>query len=136
VEVDEDTDPKVGDDAGMHPESSSVVKPRHKKRAVSLKQSASMATTKVQASKTAKLEAEKKKKRKRKTSPPPVVETPVIPTPPSRKVKSDDEEDEATYDPPVVEDQTVKRSFSPAAKRQRMLEPKTTEDDLRQGLEA
>jgi hypothetical protein len=38
--------------------------------------------------------------------------------------------------PPVVEDRSMRRSFSPAAKRQRVLVRKMTEDALRQGLEA
>jgi hypothetical protein len=53
----------------------------------------------------------------------------------TREVESD-EEDEAIDDPPIVEDQTVRRSLSPAAKRQQELEQKTMEDDLRQGMEA
>jgi hypothetical protein len=60
----------------------------------------------------------------------------VIPTPPSKEVKSDEEEDEATDYPPIVEDQMVGRSLSPAAKRQQELEQKLMEDDLHQGLEA
>jgi hypothetical protein len=77
-----------------------------------------------------------KKRRKRKTSPPLAVEM-VIPTPSTREVKSDnEEEDEATDDPPVIEEWTVRRSLSPATKRQWELQQKTTEDDLRQGLEA
>jgi hypothetical protein len=90
----------------------------------------------VEAAKTAKLEAEKKKRRKRKTSPPLAVEMLVIPTPPSREVEFYEEEDEVTDDPPVVEDWTVRRSLSPATKRQRELGQKAMEDDLRQGLEA
>jgi hypothetical protein len=134
--MDEDTDPEVGDDVVTRQEASSAAKPRRKTRAAAVaKQSASTAAPKVEAAKTAKLEAEKKKKRKRKMSLPLAVETPVIPTPPSREVESD-EEDEATDDPPVVEDRTVRRSLSPAAKRQWELEQKTMEDDLRQGLEA
>jgi hypothetical protein len=89
--------------------------------------------------KTTKLEAEKKKKRKRKTSTPPSVRTPVIPTPLTKDVDSDDEEEEedgATDYPPVIEEQTVRRSLSPAAKRQRELAQKTTEHALCQGLEA
>jgi hypothetical protein len=88
----------------------------------------------IEAAKTAKLEVEKKR-RKRRTSPPSVVETPVVPTPPSREVESN-EEGEATDDTPVVQDRTVRRSLSPATKRERELEQKITEDDLRQGLEA
>jgi hypothetical protein len=64
----------------------------------------------------------KKKKRKTTTSPPPAVDTPVILTPQSREVELEDEgEDEATEELPVVEDQPVRRSESPAAKRQREL---------------
>jgi hypothetical protein len=81
--------------------------------------------------------AEKKKKRKRKTSPPPAVETPVILMPQSREVESEEEDDdEATEEPPIVQGRPVKRSLSPAAKRQRELVEKTTEDALRQGMEA
>jgi hypothetical protein len=135
VEADEGTDPEVGGNAGTGPEASSVVKPRRKTRATAAKQTVSTAAAKVAALKTTKLEAEKKK-RERKSSPPPVVETLVIPTPSTREVESDDEEEyEATDDLPVIEEWTV-RSLSPAAKRQRELQLKTTEDDLRQGLEA
>jgi hypothetical protein len=105
----------------------------HKKMAETVKQLATTATAKVRATKTTKLEVEKKK-RKRRVSPPPVIETPIIPTPSTREIE--DEEDEATDDPPFVEDRTVIRSLSPAAKRQRELEQKTTEDDLHQGMEA
>jgi hypothetical protein len=136
VEADEDTDPEVGDDAGTRPEANRAVKPRRKTRAATAKQSASTATVKVMAAKTAKLEAEKQKNRKWKTSPPPAVEMSVIPTTPSREVESDEEENEATDDPPVIEDRTVRRSLSPAAKRQRELGQKATEDVLCQGLEA
>jgi hypothetical protein len=136
VEANEDTDPEVGDDATTRQEASNAVKLRHKTRVVAVKQLISTTAAKVEAAKTAKLEAEKKKKRKRKTSPPPAVEMPVIPTPPSREVESDEEEDEVTDDPPVVEDRTVRRSLSPTAKRQRELGQKATGDDLRQGLEA
>jgi hypothetical protein len=79
----------------------------------------------------------KKKKRKWKTSPPLAVKTLAILTPQSREVESkEEEEDEATEEPPVVEDRSVRRSESPAAKRQRELVQKMTEDALCQGLEA
>jgi hypothetical protein len=91
-----------------------------------------MDATKVEATKTAKLEEEKK----RKTSPPPAVETPMTPTPLSREVESNEEEDEVIDGPPVVEDRVVTRSMSPTAKRQRELGQKAIEDDLRQWLEA
>jgi hypothetical protein len=122
VEVDEDTSPEVGDDAATRTEASSAVKPRRKTRVAAVKQSVSAAAEKVEAAKTAKLEAKKKKKkRKRKRSPPSTVETPVIPTPPSREVVSDEEEDEVNDDPSVIEDRTMRRSLSLAAKRQREL---------------
>jgi hypothetical protein len=130
VDVDEDTNLKVGYDAVTRPEASSAMKPRHKTRAAAAKQSVSTAAAKVEAAKTAKLEAEKKRKRNRKTNLPSAVETSVIHTPPSREVEFVKEEDEATDDPPVVEDRTVRRSLSPAAKRQRELGQKATEDDL------
>jgi hypothetical protein len=83
-------------------------------------------------------EKKKKKKRKWKTSPPLAVKTLAILTPQSREVESkeEEEEDEATEEPPVVEDRSVRRSESPAAKRQRELVQKMTEDALCQGLEA
>jgi hypothetical protein len=133
VEADENTDPEVGDDATNRQEVSSTAKPKCRTRAAAVKQSASTVAAKVEAAKTAKLEAEKMKKRKRRTSPP-AVETLVIPSPSTREVESD-EEDVATDDPPVIEDRTVRRSLSPAAKRQRELEQKTMEDDLCQGME-
>jgi hypothetical protein len=83
------------------------------------------------------VKAAEKKKRKRKASPSPAVETPAIPMPQSTEVESEEEEDdEATEEPPVVQDRPVRRSLSPAAKRQRELVVKTREDALHQGLEA
>jgi hypothetical protein len=134
VEADEDTNLEVGEDAASRQEVSSAAKPSRKTRAATAKQSVSTAAANVEAANTTKLEAEKKK-RKRKTSPPLAVETLVFRTPPSQQVESDEEEDEVTDDPPVVEDRTVRGSLSPAAKRQRELEQKTTEDYLHQGLE-
>jgi hypothetical protein len=86
--------------------------------------------------------AEKKKKRKRKETSPPMVVTPTIPTPQSREVESEEEEesekekDEAIEELPVTDDQPARRSESPAAKRQRELVEKTSEDALQRGLEA
>jgi hypothetical protein len=129
VETDDDTDPEVGGDAGTGPEASSIVKPRRKTRAAAAaKQSASTAAAKVAAVKTA-------EKKKRKTSPLPVVRTLVILTPLTKEVTSNDEEDEVTEEPLVVEERSVRRLLSPAAKRQWELAQKTTEDALRQGLE-
>jgi hypothetical protein len=132
VEADEDTDTKVGGDTGMGPEVGGIAKPRRKTRAAAAKQSATTAPAKART-----VKAVEKKKRKRKASPSPAVEMPVIPMPPSREVESDDEEeDEAIEEPPVAEERSVRRSLSPAAKRQRELVQKTMEDALRQGLEA
>jgi hypothetical protein len=49
---------------------------------------------------------------------------PTIPTPLTKEVNSNDdeeEEDEATEETSVVEERSVRRSMSPAAKRQREL---------------
>jgi hypothetical protein len=87
--------------------------------------------------------AEKKKKRKRRATSPTAILTPTIPTPQSREVKSEEEEevvekekDEATEELPVTGDRSARRSESPAAKRQRELVEKTSEDVLQRGLEA
>jgi hypothetical protein len=63
--------------------------------------------------------------------------------PRSREVGSEDEEeekekekDEAVEDLPFPEDQAAERPESPAAKRQRELVLKTSEEALRRGLEA
>jgi hypothetical protein len=132
VVADNDTDTKVGGDAGMGPNASGATKSRLKTRTAVPKQSTTTAAAAVSAVKAV------EKKRKRKASPPLVVETPVIPTPQTREVESEEEEDddEATEEPPVVQDRPVRRSESPAAKRQLELVQKTTEDALRHGLEA
>jgi hypothetical protein len=114
---------------------------RRKTRAAVVKQSATTAAATVTTIKAVEEEEEeeeqKKKKKKTKASPLPVVETPTIPTPQSREVGSEEEEeDEAIEEPQVVEDRSVRRSLSPAAKRQWELVQKTTEDALRQSLEA
>jgi hypothetical protein len=101
------------------------------------KQSASTAAATVSAVKA----AEKKKKRKRRAASPPAVVTPSIPITHSREVESEEEEeekekDEAVEELPVPEDQAARRQESPAAKRQRVLVQKTSEDALRRGLEA
>jgi hypothetical protein len=89
--------------------------------------------------------AEQKKKRKRREASPPAVATPTIPTPRSREVRSEDEEgekehekekDEVVEELPVPEDQAAERPESPAAKRQRELVQKTSEEAFRRGLEA
>jgi hypothetical protein len=72
---------------------------------------------------------------------PPAVVTPSIPTPLSREVESEEEEeekekDEAIEELPVPEDQAARRPESPAAKRQRELVHKTSEDAVRRGMEA
>jgi hypothetical protein len=61
----------------------------------------------------------------------------MIPTPQSREVESEEEEeDEAVEELPDTEGRPTRRSESPAAKRQRELVKKTSEDALRRGLEA
>jgi hypothetical protein len=129
VEADEDTDVEVGGDADTGADAGGVAKSRHKTRSMLAKQSVSTTAAAVSAVKAA------EKKRKRKASPLSTVET-LVPTPHSREVESEEEEDEAIEEPLVVEDQPTRRSESPAAKRQRELVEKTTEDALRQGLEA
>jgi hypothetical protein len=113
---------------------------RRKTRAAVVKQSATTAAatvTTIKAVEEEEEEEQKKKKKKTKASPLPVVETPTIPTPQSREVGSEEEEeDEAIEEPQVMEDRSVRRSLSPAAKRQWELVQKTTEDALRQSLEA
>jgi hypothetical protein len=86
---------------------------------------------------------QKKKERKRKAASPPAVVTPSIPTPRSLEVESEEEEeeskkekDEVIEELPVPEERLARRSESPAAKRQRELVQKTSEDALRHGLEA
>jgi hypothetical protein len=132
VEADEDTDTKVSGDTGTGPEASSAAKPKRKTRVAAAKQSATTVAAKATA-----VKAAKKKRRRRKVSPPPAVEMPTIPMPQSREVESEEEEEnEATEEPSVVQDRSVRRSLSPAAKKQRELVEKMTEDALRQGLEA
>jgi hypothetical protein len=106
------------------------------------KKSASAIATAISAVKA----VEQKKKRKRRAASPPAVATQTIPTPRSREVGSEDEEeekrekekekDEAVEEFSVPEDQAAGRLESPAAKRQRELVQKTSEEALRRGLEA
>jgi hypothetical protein len=132
VEADEDTDVKVGGDAGTGPDAGGVAKSRRKTRSMVAKQLSSTAAVVVSAVKA----VEKKKKRKRNASSPPTVVTPAILMPRLREVESEEEdEDEATEESPVVEDRPSRRSESPTAKRQRELVEKTSEDALRRGLE-
>jgi hypothetical protein len=131
VEADEDTDAEAGGDAGTGLGAGGAAKPQRRTKSAVGKQSASAAAATVYAVKA----AEKKKKRKRKATSPPAVVTPSIPTHRSREVESEDEEeDEAIEELPVAGDRSV-RSESPAAKRQRELVEKTSEDALRRGLE-
>jgi hypothetical protein len=78
------------------------------------------------------------KKRKRRATSPLANVTPSIPTPYSREVESEEEEkkkDGAIEELSVPKDQAAKRPESLAAKRQRELVQKTSEDALRRGLE-
>jgi hypothetical protein len=134
VEADEDTDAEVGADLVV-----GTAKSWRRTRSTVAKKSASAVATAISAVKA----AEQKKKRKRREASPPAVVTPTIPMPRSREVGSEDEEgekekekDEAIKELPVPEDQVVERPESPAAKRQRELVQKTSEEALRRGLEA
>jgi hypothetical protein len=136
VEADEDTDAEAGADPVV-----GAAKSRRRTRSTVVKKSASAVATSISAVKA----AEQKKKRKRKEASSPVVATPMIPAPRSREVGSKDEEgekeqekekDEAVEELPVPEDQAAERPKSPAAKRQRELVQKTSEEALRRGLEA
>jgi hypothetical protein len=136
VEADEDTgDEAEGGDVGAAPDAGVPAKVRRRTtRSVVGKQSASAVAA-------AAVKAAEKKKRKRRAASPPAVVTPSIPTPCSREVESDEEEesekekDETITELPVHE-RPARRSGSPAAKRQRELVQKTSEDALRCGLEA
>jgi hypothetical protein len=138
VEADEDTDAEAGADPVI-----GAAKSRHRTRSTVAKKSASAAATAISAVKA----TEQKKTRKRRVASPLAVATPTILTPRSREVGSEDEEeeeekekekekDDVVEELPVPEDQAVGRPESPAAKRQRELVQKTSEEALRRGLEA
>jgi hypothetical protein len=134
VEADEDTDVEAGADPVV-----GAAKSRRRTRLTVVKKSASAVATAISAVKA----AEQKKKRKRRAASPLAVATPMIPTPRLREVGSEDEEeekekekDEAVEELPVPEAQEAERPESPAAKRQRELVQKTSEEALRCGLEA
>jgi hypothetical protein len=132
VEADEDTDIEVGGEAETGLDAGGAAKSRRKTRSAVAKQSSSSAAAAVSA-----VKAVEKKKRRRKAPSPLVVMTLTIPTPHSREVESEEEEeDEATEESPVEGDRPARRSESPAAKRQRELVEKTSEDALYRGLEA
>jgi hypothetical protein len=107
----EDSGQEVDADMASCPKASSATKPGRKTRVTTLKQSSSRAATKVEAARTAKLEAGK---RKRKVSP-----LSTIPTLASEEVE---EEDEGTDILLVVDNRAAPRLPSPATKRQRQLE--------------
>jgi hypothetical protein len=133
VEADEDTDVEARGDTGTGRDACGAAKSRRKTRSVAAKQLVSAAAAAVSAVKA----TEKKEKRKRKATSPPTVVTPSIPTPRSREVESEEEEeDEAVEELLVQATRPARRSESPAAKRQRELVEKTSEDALRRGLEA
>jgi hypothetical protein len=129
VKANENTNVEGGDDTGAGPDAGGTAKPRLRTRSALGKQSASAVAATVSA-----VKATKKKKRKRKATSPPAVVTPTIPTPRSREVEPEEEEeekDEAIEELPVIEDRPRRRSDSLAAKRQRELVEKTSEDALR-----
>jgi hypothetical protein len=134
VEADEDTDAEARADP-----AAGAAKSRHRTRSTVAKKSASAVAAAIFAVKAVE---QKKKKRKRRATSPSGVATPTIPTPRSREVGSEYEEeeekekDEVVEELPVHEDQAAKRPESPAAKRQRELVQKMSEDALRRGLEA
>jgi hypothetical protein len=134
VEADKDTDVEAGADPIV-----GTAKSRRRTRSTMAKKSASAVATAILAVKA----AEQKKTRKRRATSPPAVATPTIPTPRSREVGPEDEEEEkekekdgAVEELPVPKDQATGRPESPAAKRQRELVQKTSEEDLGRGLEA
>jgi hypothetical protein len=141
VEADEDTgDEPEGGDVGAAPDVGGATKVRCRTtRSAVGKQSASAAAAAVNV-------VEKKKRRKRRATSPPTVVTPSILTPRSREVESEEEEEEEEKEKEKEKDQTitelpvherpVRRSESPAAKRQQELVQRTSEDTLRRGLEA
>jgi hypothetical protein len=112
--------------------SGDAAKSRRRTRSTVAKKSASAIAAAISAVKAT--EQKKKKKMKRRAASPPASATPTIPTPHSREVGSEDEEeekkekDEAVEELPVPKDQAAKRPESPAAKRQRELVQKTSED--------
>jgi hypothetical protein len=137
VEADEDTgDEAESGDAGAAPDASGAAKARRRTTRSAVGKQSTSAATAVSAVKA----TEKKKKRKRRAGSPPAVVTPSISTPRSREVESEEEsekeKDEAIEELPVPEERPARRSESPAAKRQRELVQKTSEDALRHGLEA
>jgi hypothetical protein len=140
VEADEDTgDEARYDDAGTGPDAGGAVKSRRRTSLTVGKKSASVVAAAISA---VKATEQKKRKKKRRVASPPVVVTPAIPAPRSRQVESEEEEeeekekDEAIEELPVTEDRPARRLESPAAKRQRELVQKTSEDALQRGLDA
>jgi hypothetical protein len=133
VEADEDTGDEAGDgDARTGLDAGGAVKSRRRTRSAVGKQSASVVAAAISAVKAA------EKKRKWKATSPPVVVTPTILTPRLREIESEEEEedDKAVEEPPVEASRPARRLESPAAKRQRELVEKTSEDALCRGLEA
>jgi hypothetical protein len=136
VEADEDTDAEVGVDQYV----GGAVKSWRRTRSMVGKKSASAVAAAISAVKAAE---QKKKKRERKAAFPLAIVTPSIPTPHLCEVESEEEEeeesekekDEAIEELPVPEERPARRSESHAAKRQRELVQKTSEDALRFGLE-
>jgi hypothetical protein len=138
VEADKDTDAEARADP-----AAGAAKSRRKTRSMVAKKSASAVAITISAVKA----AERKRKRKRRAASPPAVATPTILTPHSREVRLEDEKeeekrekekekDEVVEELPVPKDQATGRPESPAAKRQRELVQKKSEESLRRGLEA
>jgi hypothetical protein len=136
VEADEVTDVEAGADPAV-----GVAKSRRTTRSTVAKKSASAVAAAISAVKATE-QKKRKRKRKRRAASPPAIATPTILTPHSREVGSEDKEeeekekDEAVEELPVPEDQAARMPESPAAKRQRKLVQKTSEEALRRGLVA
>jgi hypothetical protein len=136
VEADENTNAEAGADPVV-----GAAKSRRRTRSTVAKKSASAVAAAISTVKS----AEQKKKRKRRAASPPAVATPTIRTPRSREIGSEDEKEEeeeekekneAVEELSVPEDQAAGRPESPAAKRQRELVWKMSEEAPRRGLEA
>jgi hypothetical protein len=133
VESDEDTgDEADGGDAGAAPDAGGAAKVRRR----TTRSAVGKPLVSAAAASTVKATEKKKKKRKRRAASPPAVVTPSILTPHSWEVESEEEEEESrkekdeTIAKLPISKRPARRSESPAAKRQRKLVQKTSEDAL------
>jgi hypothetical protein len=131
VEANKDSDAQARADPVV-----GAAKSRRRTRSAVAKMSVSAVATTISA-----VKAAQQKKRKRRAAFLLAIATPTIPMPRSREVgleheEEEKEKDEAVEELPVPEDQGAGRPESPAAKRQRELVQKTSEEALQLGLEA